>query len=296
MFVAKSDNGDYHSEMNHEHFINWWRDTLLPALPGPSTIVLDQAPYHSVLTDDSRAPTTQSTVPTIRTWLRTRGVEFTDDLLKAELVEMVRRNKPRPKYIVDEVAAAAGHRVLRLPPRHCELNPIELIWAQIKGYVARNNTSFKLTDTLKLFHEGKATITSRVWNKAEEHVIREVETVLWNVDGVRDDGIDPVIISIDETEDTDDEIYDDDAHDDTDGTDDTALHSDEPHIRIDSIQIDATGYAGCNMETVSVPYPCLMCESELDPPDDVVRKVIARVKERTGVQVQERTFDRKLPL
>ncbi len=47
--------------------------------------------------------------------------------------------------------------------------------------------------------------------------------MLWNVDGVRDDGIDPVIISIDETEDTDDEIYDDDAHDDTDGTDDEAF-------------------------------------------------------------------------
>ncbi|CAK1585278.1 unnamed protein product [Parnassius mnemosyne] len=32
------------------------------------------------------------------------------------------------------MAAECGVTVLRLPPYHCELNPIELIWAQAKGY------------------------------------------------------------------------------------------------------------------------------------------------------------------
>ncbi|KAJ8911297.1 hypothetical protein NQ315_003288 [Exocentrus adspersus] len=46
----------------------------------------------------------------------------------------------------DEMAASRQITVLRLPPYHCELNPIELVWAQVKGDVARNNTSFKLSD------------------------------------------------------------------------------------------------------------------------------------------------------
>ena len=37
-------------------------------------------------------------------------------------------------------------KVLRLPVAHSELNPIELICAQIKGYVAANNISIKQSD------------------------------------------------------------------------------------------------------------------------------------------------------
>ena len=35
----------------------------------------------------------------------------------------------------------AGHEVIRLPPYHSELNPIELVWAFMKGYVEINKTS-----------------------------------------------------------------------------------------------------------------------------------------------------------
>ena len=45
----------------------------------------------------------------------------------------------RTVYKTDVVAEAVGHCVLRLSIAHCELNPIELIWAQVKGYAAKNN-------------------------------------------------------------------------------------------------------------------------------------------------------------
>jgi len=31
-------------------------------------------------------------------------------------------------YVIDNMVKNAGHTVLRLPPYHCELNPIELTW------------------------------------------------------------------------------------------------------------------------------------------------------------------------
>jgi len=44
-----------------------------------------------------------------------------------ELLGLVAQVKPAQRYKTDEIAHRHGHLVLRLPMRHCELNPIELI-------------------------------------------------------------------------------------------------------------------------------------------------------------------------
>ena len=36
-------------------------------------------------------------------------------------------------YVIDKIVEEAGHRVLRLPPYHCQYKPIKLIWAQLKN-------------------------------------------------------------------------------------------------------------------------------------------------------------------
>jgi hypothetical protein len=53
-----------------------------------------------------------------------------------------------------------------------ELNPIELIWAQVKGFVAKNNTTFRLKDAKELTYAAFGKITKDVWTKAEEHVVK----------------------------------------------------------------------------------------------------------------------------
>ena len=42
--------------------------------------------------------------------------------------------------------------VLRLPPYHCELNAIELIWADEKNFVARENKEMTI-DMWRLYLE-----------------------------------------------------------------------------------------------------------------------------------------------
>jgi len=54
------------------------------------------------------------------------------------------------------------HEVIQLPPYHCQYNPIELIWAQVKNKVATKNNTFKLVDIKKLTHEALDSITQHV--------------------------------------------------------------------------------------------------------------------------------------
>ena len=41
--------------------------------------------------------------------------------------------------VIDNIAKKCGHEVILLPPYHCDLNAIELIWADEKNYVARDS-------------------------------------------------------------------------------------------------------------------------------------------------------------
>jgi hypothetical protein len=45
--------GDYHQEMNSVVFLEWFEKQLMPALKNPSLVVLDNASYHNVKTEDT---------------------------------------------------------------------------------------------------------------------------------------------------------------------------------------------------------------------------------------------------
>ena len=60
--------GDYHGQMNHELFSKWFSEQLLPNMPKHSLIIMDNAPYHNVLSPHS-APTASCKKAEIRAWL-----------------------------------------------------------------------------------------------------------------------------------------------------------------------------------------------------------------------------------
>jgi hypothetical protein len=53
VFLAKSKDGDYHQEINSVVFLEWFENQLMPALKNPSLVVLDNASYHNVKTEDT---------------------------------------------------------------------------------------------------------------------------------------------------------------------------------------------------------------------------------------------------
>ena len=61
-------------------------------------------------------------------------------------------------YVCDKMASEHGHRVVRLPPYHCQYNTTELVWAQLKGYAAKRNT-VKIAELKPLIQEAIEKIT-----------------------------------------------------------------------------------------------------------------------------------------
>ena len=53
---------------------------------------------------------------------------------------------------------------------HADLNSIELFWATMKGYIARRNVSFKMTDVLQLTHDAIAAVTEDDWVSSCRHM------------------------------------------------------------------------------------------------------------------------------
>ena len=49
---------------------------------------------------------------------------------------------------------------------------MELIWAQVKSFAAKNNTTFLLEDVKELTYAAFGKNTKDVWTKAEEHVVK----------------------------------------------------------------------------------------------------------------------------
>lgn len=194
VFRAKKGAGDYHTEMDASRFQKWFVEQLLPNIKPRSVIVMDNASYHSAQVE--KLPSSSSRKADIQSWLISKNIPFSDDLLKTELLQLVKQNKHLfLAYQVDKLATAAGHEVVRLPPYHCELNPIELVWSQVKGYVASRNTDFKIDSVEKLLQEGIASVTQQNWLHDCTHVMR-LEDEAWDRDGIIDSQTDSLIISL----------------------------------------------------------------------------------------------------
>lgn len=165
--------GDYHKEMNAEVFENWF-SIILDKLDDNCVIVMDNASYHSRKTE--RIPTEKNKKQEIIDWLKEKNITYDEDSLKRELLNIVKQHRERyESRVVDEMAKAKNKNVLRLPPYHCELNPIELIWAQVKGTVAAENTTYKMAELKKLLNNAIQSINAQKWQNCIKHVQEVIE-------------------------------------------------------------------------------------------------------------------------
>lgn len=193
VFLAKKNSADYHDEMDSDRFEEWFKTQLLPNVEEGTVVVLDNASYHS--RKQEKVPTSSSTKAEMQSWLTSKDIEYPDKSLKIELLQIinsVRENYTR--YEVDEVGKVNNVTVCRLPPYHCELNPIEMVWSQLKRHVAKHNVDFKVSKMQELINNAFTSITSGDWQNYCRHV-EKVEDEMWRADELQDD-IEPFIIRL----------------------------------------------------------------------------------------------------
>lgn len=170
VFKSKRNTGDYHSNMNWKVFSEWFENKLLPNIPPESIIILDNAKYHNVLSEES-FPQKKNTIMHLRYWLLNNGIPYTDDMIKSELFKLCSERCPKPEFALDKIAMRYGHSILRTPPYHPELQPIEVCWAIVKSHVARNN-DFSNTKINDLLEEG----FNKVTKKTMEGILTKVQS------------------------------------------------------------------------------------------------------------------------
>lgn len=179
--------------MNSQHFEEWLAG-ILPTLKPNSVLVIDNAPYHTRKIESG--PINKWRKGQIIDWLKEKNIAYEPKMTKDRLLDIARKEKAaHEKFAVDEMAAAQNVQILRLPPYHCELNPIELVWAQVKGHVARNNKTFKMAEVKELFYEGLREVTPQRWQTCIQHVIK-VEDEMCKLDGLITDTIQTFMINV----------------------------------------------------------------------------------------------------
>lgn len=201
MFKSKNGNkGDYHDSMNHETFSEWFEKQLLPNIPPRSLIIMDNASYHNKMLN--KAPVKRSRKEEIIRWLEYNDIAHNPAHTKPELLNIVKNNMDRQIYAIDHLASEHGHEVLRLPPYHCQLNPIELVWAQVKDHIRKNNSNGDQTlcRVEQLTKKAIEKITATDWEKCVVHT-KKLEEDFAERDLIMNHFIEhePVVVDLEDT-------------------------------------------------------------------------------------------------
>ena len=136
-------------------------------------IVLDNASYHS--RKRFRIPTMSTKKDEMLKFMEDHNIEIPYPVpFKSVLLMKIKEANIRTKFVVDELAAERGLEILRLPPYHCVLNPIELVWARLKSDVRKCNVTPSLSASVcESLRKCAENISSDTWAACVGHVIKK---------------------------------------------------------------------------------------------------------------------------
>ena len=87
----------------------------------------------------------------ITVWLQSKGEDVNPNLsalqLRQQMKNYIKTNVP---IEIVRMAEEQGHKVLYTPPYHSDLQPIELVWALVKGNVGRQ---YNIESSLQLVYQ-----------------------------------------------------------------------------------------------------------------------------------------------
>ena len=157
-------------------------DTVAPAMhklaqeKGHSKVVLviDNAPYHSRLMDEFKRPKKRKA--DMKQWLSNHNIEYDERELNEELwlkITAFLKTYRGEKYFLDSHLKTLQVKVVRMPPFHCDVNPIEKCWAFRKQFVAKKNQSkHSMAELVSWWEQSREEMTLDHIQKLFERVIR----------------------------------------------------------------------------------------------------------------------------
>ncbi|CAF3865788.1 unnamed protein product [Rotaria sp. Silwood1] len=202
--------------MDSNHFVTWMDSaaSTLRSEHGKTTkiaIIIDNAKWHNKLTPESEPPKRSWKKQLIADWLTTRKIKYELYMTKAELIQLAFAHLPPKEFLVDKVASKYNIEIVRIPVKHCVLNPIELRWSGLKNYVRRQNVHFSLNDVEQLCNEWLAACTPEHASGYFAHVYKHEEifkTADKYVEEIEDDLIDSEDNADRDTSNDDDDVDD----------------------------------------------------------------------------------------
>ncbi|EEB10046.1 hypothetical protein Phum_PHUM012940 [Pediculus humanus corporis] len=145
---------DYFKELS-DHYQFWIKNKLIPALPPKSVVVIDGVIYQKIQLE--KIPNLDSSADDMKQWLHLKNISFCDDMMKPELYDLIKIHSSKfrkQKGIIEQMLMERGHSILKLPPDHPDLNPIDLMWADMKTFLIDNIKTFDL-NSLKILCQEK---------------------------------------------------------------------------------------------------------------------------------------------
>ncbi|GBP80887.1 hypothetical protein EVAR_52191_1 [Eumeta japonica] len=112
--------------------------------------------------------------------------------------------------------AEQNHTILRLPPYHPDLNPIEMAWSTIKQYVGSKNVKWNINNAIELIIEKVNLMGAPEWEVLGDKVKR-IEEEYAKSDHVVDLMTEEFIIRVGDDVDDDEDSSDSDDSEDIDG-------------------------------------------------------------------------------
>ncbi|CAH0717739.1 unnamed protein product, partial [Brenthis ino] len=183
--------------MTYEYYEKWIRSQLIPNLPENSVVVVDNAPYHNKQHESS--PSSNSKKSVLQQWLTERQIPFTSEMYKPQLYQLIRMNEDK-KFTIDLIMAEHNHTVLRLPPTHPDLNPIEIMWTTIMENVNNIKGQIYICMINSLIMEKVNEIGEEEWKNVCAKVISN-EKEYAKCDKVVDELTDEIVVKPEQTSD-----------------------------------------------------------------------------------------------
>ena len=105
-------------------------------------------------------------------WLRGKGIAFSDDMTVPELRKIVKDNRPKARYWAVVEARKHGHEVVFTPPYHPFFQEIEEIWAGVKNPIA-NHPVACMSNLINAVKTNLGNIKEDAWLASHRHVVKQ---------------------------------------------------------------------------------------------------------------------------